>query len=133
VTEPDEELLAKARNAAQSAYADYSHFRVGAAVRVGPNIYSGCNVENASYGLTMCAERVAIFTAVAAGARRIDAIALACIDADADSPPEGLMPCGACRQVMAQFGKPALPVHVDRVRSFSLAELLPLAFQLTPK
>jgi cytidine deaminase len=130
VTEPDEELLEKARNAAYSAYAEYSGFRVGAAVRVGGAIYTGCNIENASYGLTICAERVAVFAAVTAGARQIDAVALACIDAAPGSAPGSLMPCGACRQVMAEFGSANLPVHVDRLRSFSLAELLPHPFTL---
>jgi cytidine deaminase len=131
--EPDEELLEYARRAATAAYADYSGFRVGAAVRVNKTIYTGCNVENASYGLTVCAERVAIFAAVAAGARRIDAIAVACIDAASDGPEGSLMPCGACRQVISEFGADDLPVHVDRAGSFALASLLPRAFLLARK
>jgi cytidine deaminase len=133
MTEPDEGLLEKARSAARAAYAEYSGFRVGAAVRVGSVTYTGCNIENASYGLTICAERVAVFAAVAAGARRIDAIAMACIDADYGSPTESLMPCGACRQVMAEFGSASLPVYVDRVGTFTLGELLPHAFRLPRK
>jgi len=121
-----------ARAAALGAYAPYSQFRVGAAVKAGGKIYTGCNVENASYGLAICAERVAIFAAIADGARRIDAIAVACIDAPPDSPASGLMPCGACRQVMAEFADGRMPVHVDGVGSFTLSELLPSAFTLSP-
>jgi cytidine deaminase len=130
VIETDEELLVRARAAAAGAYADYSKFRVGAAVRAGGRLYTGCNVENASYGLAICAERVAIFAAVAAGARRIDAVAVACIDAAPGAPSSGLMPCGACRQVMAEFGTADLSVHVDGAGGFRLAELLPHAFTL---
>jgi cytidine deaminase len=130
VIRPDEELLEKARNAATNAYAAYSGFRVGAAVRAGGRIYTGCNIENASYSLTICAERVAVFAAIDAGARRIDALALACIDTTPGSTMGSLMPCGACRQVMTEFGSASLPVHVDGAGSFTLAELLPQAFTL---
>jgi cytidine deaminase len=133
IIESDEELLESARGAARLAYADYSGFRVGAAVRVDKAIYTGCNIENASYGLTVCAERVAVFAAVAAGARRIDAIAVACIDAMSNGPEGSLMPCGACRQVMGEFGTGDLPIHVDRAGSFALATLLPRAFLLPKK
>lgn len=126
----DEALLEAARAAALGAYAPYSRFRVGAAVRADGRIRAGCNVENASFGLTVCAERVAIFAAIAAGARRIEALAVACIDADGHGPASGLMPCGACRQVMAEFGDPDVPVLVDRVGAFRLAELLPRPFIL---
>ena len=125
-----QELLAAARKVALSAHAPYSHFRVGAAVLAGGTIYPGCNVENASFGLTICAERAAIFTAIAAGNRRIEAIALACIDATPEATPGSQMPCGACRQVMTEFAGPQLPVHVDRAGSFSLDALLPRAFRL---
>jgi cytidine deaminase len=126
----DADLLARARAAAAAAHAPYSNFRVGAAVRAGGVVYTGCNVENASFGLTICAERVAVFAAIAAGARRIDALAVACIDADPTAAAGSLMPCGACRQVMAEFAGPDLPVHVDRAGRFTLAELLPQAFAL---
>ncbi len=125
-----EALLDRARNAAEGAYAPYSRFRVGAAVQAGGVTHEGVNIENASYGLSICAERVAIFRAIASGARRIEAIAVACIDAPAGGPPESLMPCGACRQVMAEFGGNDLLIHVDRVGSFRLAELLALPFRL---
>jgi cytidine deaminase len=124
-------LSSIARAAASGAYAPYSRFRVGAAVEAGGKIYTGCNVENASYGLAICAERVAIFAAIADGARVIDAIAVACIDAPSEGPADGQMPCGACRQVMAEFADPALPVYVDGVGSFTLSELLPSAFTLS--
>jgi cytidine deaminase len=123
-------LLARARQAATAAHAPYSKFRVGAAVRAGGVVYTGCNVENASYGLSICAERVAIFTAIAAGATRIDALAVACIDAAPDATPGSVMPCGACRQVMAEFGTADVPVQVDRAGTFTVAQLLPQAFAL---
>jgi cytidine deaminase len=130
---PDQPLLAAARQAAENAHAPYSRFRVGAAVRAGGRIHTGGNIENASYGLSICAERVAIFAAIAAGARRIDSLALACIDAAADAAPGALMPCGACRQVMAEFAGADLIVHVDRAGSFTLGTLLPDAFRLEKK
>jgi cytidine deaminase len=126
----DSDLLARARAAAGAAHAPYSRFRVGAAVRADGVVHTGCNVENASYGLAICAERVAIFAAVAAGARRLEAVAVACVDAAPDSDPGSLMPCGACRQVMAEFAGADLPVHVDRAGTFTLGALLPRAFAL---
>src|SRR4051812_42299462 len=111
MTTSDDKLLEEARGAAGKAYAPYSGFRVGAAVRAGGQIYTACNVENASYGLSICAERAAIFAVLAAGPRRIDALALACIDAKKADSSASLMPCGACRQVMAEFGDPTLPIH----------------------
>lgn len=117
-------LIAAAQSARQRAYAPYSRFHVGAAVWAGDQIYVGCNIENASYGLTICAERVAIFAAIAAGRRRIEAVAIA---ADANRP---LAPCGACRQVLFEFG-PAMTVIMaagDITVVRTLAELLPSAF-----
>lgn len=125
------DLPEAARAAALASYSPYSHFRVGAAVLAGGRVFTACNVENASFGLTICAERNAVFAAVAAGHRRIEAIALACIDAAPDASPTSLMPCGACRQVLAEFASPDLPVHVDRAGRFTLADLLPQAFRLT--
>ncbi len=118
-------LVDAARAAQQRAYAPYSHFRVGAALEADDGtLYTGCNVENASYGLTICAERAAVFTAVAAGAHRFRRIVVA---TDGDPPAS---PCGACRQVLAEFG---LGLRVDAVgprqaRSWQLAELLPDPF-----
>lgn len=126
----EETLLDVARAAATRAYARYSDFRVGAAVRAGGKLYTGCNIENASYGLTICAERVAIFAAIADGARAIEELAVACVDVAPGADPASPMPCGACRQVMAEFAGPELPVHVDRAGTFSLDQLLPNAFRL---
>ncbi len=125
------DLLSRAREAAGRAHAPYSRFRVGASVLACDRVFQGCNVENASYGLTICAERNAIFAAVVAGATRIEALALSCVDAPPGSASSLLMPCGACRQVMAEFAGPDLPVHIDRVGSTTLAALLPGAFRLS--
>lgn len=126
MTDLDVELLDAARGAAANAHAPYSRFAVGAALRTPDGtVYLGVNVENASYGLTSCAERNAVFAAVAAGHRDFAAIA---IHADAASAP----PCGACRQVLAEF---APELRVIRLRDghavvSSLAELLPERFAL---
>jgi cytidine deaminase len=96
-------LEKSARAATKSCYAPYSKFRVGAAVLAGSGkIYSGCNVENASYGLCNCAERTAVFTAVAAGERKVRAVVVY------TPTPVPTMPCGACRQVINEFGPHAL-------------------------
>src|SRR5260370_11613929 len=108
-------LLAAARGAAQQAYCPYSRFRVGAAVLAEGEVSSGCNVENASYGLSICAERAAVFNAVGGGRRRIDAIAISCPDAPSDAPPSARVPCGACLQVIARFGDRGTLVIVDGV------------------
>ena len=126
------QLIAKAVDAAQNAYAPYSHFHVGAAVQTDTGtIFSGCNVENASYGLTLCAERTAVFTAVATGHRNFSAIAIV---ADGHESP---YPCGACRQVLAEFCPDTMPVYIaniatpDKIESTTLGTLLPKAFRLT--
>jgi cytidine deaminase len=99
-----EQLVAHARTARTRAYAPYSHYLVGAAVLTSAGeVFTGCNIENASYGLTICAERVAIANAIAAGQR--DFIMLALITANGGSP------CGACRQVMVEFA-PDMPVII---------------------
>jgi cytidine deaminase len=121
-------LVAEARAARRKAFAPYSKFRVGAALLAASGkVYRGCNVENASYGLTVCAERVAFFNAVSAGEKRFIAIAIV---------SEGAAtPCGACRQVMAEFA-PKLEILVVDVqrrklpRLSSLDELLPNRFSL---
>ena|SRR5579871_2958616 len=123
-------LLAQAREAARSAYCPYSHFPVGAAVATDQGVFVGCNVENASYGLSICAERVALFHALAHGARRITGMAVSCINAGPEAPPGSRMPCGACRQVMAEFLPPDCPVFVDGSGAWRVADLLPQAFQL---
>ena len=108
------------------AYAPASGFRVGAAVRARDGRgFAGCNVENASYGLTICAERAAVFAAIAAGARALDAVIVV---TDADPPAR---PCGACRQVLAEFGPDMAVVMVGRggVRErTALGALLPQPF-----
>lgn len=120
-----EELIRAARQAYDRAYAPYSCFSVGAAVLASDGtIYQGCNIENASYGLTMCAERTAIYSAIAAGCRQLQAIAVV---ADTPGPAS---PCGACRQVMVEFGihRVIMANKAGSVREASLAELLPFAF-----
>lgn len=120
-------LIAAARAARQMSYSPYSHFAVGAAVECADGtIYSGCNIENSAYGLSNCAERTAIFKAVADGHRRFKAIA---VIADSDAP---CAPCGACRQVIAEFGIPAIIMAnlQGDTKTASLAEILPYAFSL---
>jgi cytidine deaminase len=121
-------LIVRAREVALRAYAPYSRFRVGAAIVDAQGaVHVGCNVENASFGLTVCAERNAIFNAVAAGgARPFAALAVSCIDA-ADG---GCSPCGACRQVIAEHFSPGAPIRVDGLGQFTPAELLPHGFNL---
>ena len=126
----DHELIEAARQASTHAHCPYSRFPVGAAVHtVDGRVFSGCNIENASYGLTICAERVAIFTAIGAGARRIDRIAVSCRKKTTKNL-DSLMPCGACRQVMREFMTPTVDVIVDGAGVFSLGVLLPRAFRL---
>jgi cytidine deaminase len=125
-----DELLDAARLASRAAYCPYSNFHVGAAILAGGRVFYGANVENASYGLTVCAERTAAFAAVLGGATPFEAIAVSCMDAPEGSDPSLLMPCGACRQVLAEFAGPDTPVLVDRAGRFTLAELLPQAFRL---
>jgi cytidine deaminase len=123
------ELLQAAQAARSRAYAPYSHFRVGAAV-LGKNgrIYSGCNVENASFGLTCCAERNAIFAMVADGETELREL-LVIGDSAGFLPP-----CGACRQVMAEFAPPQAAVFLcDRAgnsHDATMGELLPFIFRL---
>jgi cytidine deaminase len=125
-----DELLEAARVASRSAYCPYSKFHVGAALLAGGRVFTGANVENASYGLTICAERTAAFAAVLAGVGKIEAIAVACVDAPEGAGIELLMPCGACRQVLMEFAEPTTPVIVDRVGRMTLGDLLPMAFRL---
>lgn len=124
-------LLRAAAAVSRRAHAPYSKFQVGAALLTDRGeIITGCNVENASYGLTICAERNAIFHAVATGRRRFTAIAI--VASGAQMP----YPCGACRQVLAEFGTPALTVlfapraRLARYESAKLGELLPKSFEL---
>ena len=119
----DKQLITKAIDVAGLAYAPYSNFHVGAAL-IGKDgrIFTGCNVENISYGLTICAERNAVFAAVAAGCREFKKIVIA---TDTKQPAS---PCGACRQVLAEFS-PDLEILLTNFQgksvTFSLSELLP--------
>lgn len=123
------ELVAQATEAQKSAHAPYSKFLVGAAVRSSGQIYSGANIENASYGLSMCAERTAMFSAVLAGSPSLEEVVVI----TSASPPSS--PCGACRQVLHEFAKDPRAVLVTAInakgeqRSWSLAELLPDGFK----
>lgn len=127
-----DKLVAAAVAAREQAYAPYSRYPVGAAVLMGDGrMFTGCNVENASYGLTVCAERIAVFRAIAEGAPPV-------VTAVAVATEDGGSPCGACRQVLSEFvPKDSAPVPVylvnregEIIRETTLAELLPLAFQL---
>ena len=123
----DKELLEAALAARERAYAPYSKFLVGAAVRAeSGKIYTGCNVENASYGLTVCAERNALFSAVGAGERKFTAL---CVVGDTEEP---ISPCGACRQVMAEFKVLCIILANLKgdVKEYTLEELLPYGFTL---
>ena len=118
-------LQVAARAAQANAYAPYSRYRVGAALESQDGrIFTGCNVENASFGLALCAERAAVTAAVNAGARRFRRLLVA---SDSDPPAS---PCGACRQVLAEFGSDLVVVAVGPggSRQWTLAELLPAAF-----
>lgn len=121
-----QQLISQARKAQQRAYAPYSQFPVGAAIlSEDGRVFPGCNVENASFGLTVCAERNAMAAAILAGATPV-AVAVVGVK------PE-LLPCGACRQVLAEFNPQMLVVHIDssgKPQIRSLAELLPRGFQL---
>jgi cytidine deaminase len=120
------ELVRLARAARRRAYAPFSRFKVGAALRTPTGeVVTGCNIENATFGLTLCAERVAVFKAVSEGIRRFDAVAVV---ADAPLPPA---PCGPCRQILWEFCGDIV-VHMDNLRGTRttrrLSELLPLPF-----
>ncbi|MBO6162418.1 MAG: cytidine deaminase [Eubacterium sp.] len=130
----EEKLLRAAAEARKQAYCPYSGYAVGAAVLTGEeDIVSGCNVENASYGLSNCGERTAIFKAVSRGAKRIKAVAIT-------GAGEMPYPCGACRQVMAEFAESReMPVYValvsetgeiDKIERYTLEQLLPHSFTL---
>lgn len=127
----EEKLMKAARDAKQNSYSPYSAFPVGAAVMLeGGRIFRGTNIENASYGLTCCAERVALFAARTASQEKVTGIAIS-IGRNSDRlPKESLVPCGACRQVMAEFMAPDTPVYIDGNRTFTMAELLPHSFKL---
>lgn len=124
----DEALMSCAREAMRQAYAPYSGFRVGAALLTGSGrVYQGCNVENASYGATICAERTAIVKAVSEGEREFDTIAIIC------SEERQAYPCGICLQVMSEFFLDGRVLLEDGagIHSYQLRNLLPSAFRLS--
>lgn len=123
-----EELLQAAKNAMKYAYSPYSRFKVGAALLCkGGEIYSGCNIENATFGATNCAERTAVFKAVSEGHKDFEAIAIV------SSGGELTFPCGICRQVLAEFA-PGIKIILkdpdEKITIFTLEELLPHSFKL---
>src|SRR5665647_351799 len=109
VTHVKNDLVARAIAAQAKAYAPYSKFNVGAAIQISGQVFEGANVENASYGLAICAERTAIFAAVTSGARTLEAVAVCTMS----SPPSS--PCGACRQVLLEFAPDPTKVIVTSV------------------
>jgi len=132
-------LLRAARAAAKNAYAPFSKFKAGAAVLTAKgDIFSGCNIENSSYGLTICAERVAIFKAVSAGQREIKAVAVFApalqskISKRKSKIPLLTPPCGACLQVLNEFSEnPEIVLTNGRsTKTYRLKDLLPLGFRL---
>jgi len=121
---PKHDLITQALQVRQQAHVPYSHFSVGAALQTtSGQVFTGCNVENASYGLTICAERGAVMKAVSEGARDFEAIAVV--------SENGVTPCGACRQVLAEFNLELRVIVADlegNSRAYRLSELLPQAF-----
>jgi cytidine deaminase len=126
LSDPTTSLIDEAREAMKHAHAPYSNFPVGAALRTkSGKVYRGANVENASLGLSVCAERVAVWKAVSSGSKDFDAIAIV-TDAETPTPP-----CGACRQILLEFVDD-LDVHISargRTTTTHLAALLPNAFK----
>tara|TARA_Y100001970_G_scaffold129029_1_gene159203 strand:+ start:336 stop:725 length:390 start_codon:yes stop_codon:yes gene_type:complete len=124
----DNKLADLAKEIAQKAYAPYSNFRVGAAlISESGNIYTGCNIENAAYPATICAEDVAVFKAISEGETKIDTIAVACIDAESDS---AIFPCGLSRQRLSEFNtEHVVVVHKDTFKKYTFDEILPFDFK----
>jgi cytidine deaminase len=134
-TEERSRLIQAALNAAETAYAPYSKFRVGAAALGEQMIHIGSNVENSSYTVGLCAERAALSAAVAQRDGEIRALAVACIDALDSSGINELLPCGACRQWFVELAPDAEIIIVgnDNTKSFTVEELMPLPFRLEKK
>ena len=124
----DEQLISMAKEAAKKAYVPYSHFHVGSAVLSEDNyVYTGCNIENSSYGASNCAERTAIFKAVSEGEREFEKIAIV------SSSGDFTFPCGICRQVLSEFMYDKTVVlfsEKDGISEFKVKDLLPEAFRL---
>lgn len=124
-------LLDTASASAKNTYSPHSRFPVGSAVLTGSGlIFPGTNIENASYGLTMCGDRAAIFNAVSNGHHDIEAMAISCPDAPQDGKINYRMPCGACRQVMVEFMDEDAPIIIKDVGTFTVGQLLPMPFML---
>ncbi|MEY8321273.1 cytidine deaminase [Lachnospiraceae bacterium 46-61] len=124
----DEALIAQAKKAMENAYVPYSHFKVGAAL-LDKNgvVFMGCNIENASYGATCCAERIAIFKAVSEGIREFERIAIV------SNSNQLTPPCGICRQVLWEFmpdGVVILQNDKEEIKTYTIKELLPVGFTL---
>ena len=128
----DLKLMQAAENARKSAYAPYSDFRVGAALLAASGkVYTGCNIENASFSPTVCAERVAFFEAVKNGEREFLAIAIT--GGKANEKPSFCSPCGVCRQVMSEFCHEDFRIllgNAEDFKEYSMASLLPFSFSL---
>ena len=126
-------LIQKAKEAMKNAYAPYSSFKVGAALICDDgSIYTGCNIENASFSPTVCAERVAIYKAVSDGKREFSAIAV-CGGKNGVLTDDFCYPCGVCRQVMSEFCGTDFKIYVmskDDVKEYTLSEILPYGFAL---
>ena len=123
----NDELISKAYEAMKNSYAPYSKFNVGAVALCGEKIYTGCNIENASFGATICAERCAIFKAVSDGCTKIDKIVIVC------STHDFAYPCGICRQVMTEFmdENGIIVVTNDKeIREYKLSDLMPESFRM---
>ncbi|MBE5906092.1 MAG: cytidine deaminase [Lachnospiraceae bacterium] len=129
------ELVKEAWKAREMAYAPYSHYKVGAALLTkGGKVYRGCNIENASYTPTNCAERTAFFKAVSEGEREFEAIAIVgCMDGVKPNPEVYASPCGVCRQVMREFTNPEhfeviVASDEEHFRTYTLEQMLPQSF-----
>ena len=128
MVEIDQKLADLAKEIAKKAHAPYSNFRVGAAlITDSGNIYTGCNIENASYPATICAEDVAVFKAISEGETKINTLAVACIDAESDT---AVFPCGISRQRMSEFNtENVIVVNNDGFKKYKFSDILPFDFK----
>ena len=128
MVEIDQKLADLAKEIAKKAHAPYSNFRVGAAlITDSGNIYTGCNIENASYPATICAEDVAAFKAISEGETKINTLAVACIDAESDT---AIFPCGISRQRMSEFNtENVIVVNNDGFKKYKFSDILPFDFK----
>ena len=128
MVEIDQKLADLAKENAKNAHAPYSNFRVGAAlITDSGNIYTGCNIENASYPATICAEDVAVFKAISEGETKINTLAVACIDAESDT---AIFPCGISRQRMSEFNtENVIVVNNDGFKKYKFSDILPFDFK----